>query len=345
MERDGVVTEASSDSDEAAGRAVWTAPESSAAAGRRFFGRWKPWTDLTVDDVRGGPDGTPVVDLSDIVSARSALDSLEEARRNFAATLLAEQQQFVVTRDFLADRRREITEARDELSLARAELERRGVELQERENGLAQREAAIDASGTTEPLQKQLADLRAELDRDRAAHEREREEQLLDWHRKMAEAEDSIRTMTDRIHELDEENGYLRTALDDAAVRREQELTISRNSAAEFERLVNLTRKERDDAVARQHEAEEAAKKLEGSRDEFQNKADALAVELSKANSKLKAGLEELERVQAWVAKAMQNLHLAPLPLPERSISGISTFFSDLSGQLMGLPDLLAARA
>jgi hypothetical protein len=168
----------------------------------------------------------------------------------------------------------------------------------------------------------------------------------------MAEAEESIRTMTDRIHELDEENERLQKELDDAAARREQERTISRNSALEFERLVNLARKERDDAVARQLEAEEtarkgweAAKKHEDSRDEFQNKADVLAVELSKANSKLKAGLEELEKVQAWVAKAMQNLHLVPLPLPERSISGISTFFSDLSGQLMGLPDALAARA
>ena len=223
---------------------------------------------------------------------------MAEARRNFAATLLSEQQQFVASRDFLAERRREMSETREELSLVRAELERRGAELQERERGLAQREAAIDASGTAEQLQKQLADLRAELDRDRAAHEREREEQLLHWHRKMAEAEESIRTMTDRIHELDEENEHLRKELDDAAVRREQELTISRNSAVEFERLVNLARKERDEAVARQHEAEasarkgwEAVKKHEDSRDEFQNKADVLAVELSKANSKLKAGL------------------------------------------------------
>ena len=65
-----------------------------------------------------------------------------------------------------SDLRREIMVARDELSLARAELERRGVELQEHECGLAQREAAIDASGTTEQLQDQLAELRAELDRD-----------------------------------------------------------------------------------------------------------------------------------------------------------------------------------
>ena len=88
MEHDGAAIEVSSDSDEAVDRAVWTASESSAAAGHRFFGRFKPWTNLTLDDVSGGPDGTPVVDLSDIVSARSALDSLEEARRNFAATLL-----------------------------------------------------------------------------------------------------------------------------------------------------------------------------------------------------------------------------------------------------------------
>ena len=78
-----------------------------------------------------------MVDLSDIVSAHSALDSLAEARRNLAATLLSEQQQFVASRDFLVERRREISEARDELSLARAELERRDTELQEREHSLA----------------------------------------------------------------------------------------------------------------------------------------------------------------------------------------------------------------
>ena len=52
-----------------------------------------------------------------------------------------------------------------------ADLERHGSELEERERGLAQREAAIDASGTTE----QLAELRAELDRDRVRYEQERE--------------------------------------------------------------------------------------------------------------------------------------------------------------------------
>ena len=67
--------------------------------------------------------------------------------------------------------------------------------------------------------------------------------------------------MTERIDELDEENERLRKELDDAATRREQEQTISRNSALEFERLVNLERKERDDAVACQLEAEETARK------------------------------------------------------------------------------------
>ena len=98
------------------GRAVWTAPESFAATGRRFFRRSRPWADLTVEDVRGSSDEAPEVDISDIVFARRGLDSLEEARRNFAATLQAEQRQFVASRDFLAQRRHEITVARDELS-------------------------------------------------------------------------------------------------------------------------------------------------------------------------------------------------------------------------------------
>ena len=109
---------------------MWTAPESSAAAGRRFFRRSRPWTDLTVDDVGGSSDEAPEVDLSDIISARESLNSLEEARRNFAATLAAEQRQFVASRDFLAEQRREIAEARDKLSLARAELKRRSAKLQ-----------------------------------------------------------------------------------------------------------------------------------------------------------------------------------------------------------------------
>ena len=197
MEQDGTAIDVSSDSDEAVDRApaaggdagapgsssyplpsedraVWTAPESSAAAGCRFFKRSRPWTDLTMDDVGGSSDEAPEVDLSDIISASESLNSLEEARRNFAATLAAEQRQFVASRDFLAERCREITVVRDELSLARAELERRDAELQERERGLAQREVAIDASSTTDQLQEQLAELCAKLDRDRVRYEQER---------------------------------------------------------------------------------------------------------------------------------------------------------------------------
>ena len=115
---------------------------------------------------------------------------------------------------------------------------------------------------------------------------------------------------------------------------------------------MKTARNERDEALKRQHEAEEsakkswqAAKKHEDSRDLFKNRADVLTVDLAKANSKLKLNLEELEKVQAWVAKAMLGLHLTPLPLLDRSIGSISSFFSDLSGQLMALPDVLAARA
>ena len=82
-----------------------------------------------MEDVGGSSNEAPEVDNSDIVFARQGLNTLEETRRSFAATLQAEQRQFMASRDFLAERRREITVARDELSRARAELERRGAEL------------------------------------------------------------------------------------------------------------------------------------------------------------------------------------------------------------------------
>lgn len=68
-----------------------------------------------MDDVGGSSDEAPEVDLSDINSACESLNSMAEARRSFAATLVAEQRQFVAYRDFLADRRRDIAEVRDEL--------------------------------------------------------------------------------------------------------------------------------------------------------------------------------------------------------------------------------------
>ena len=78
----------------------------------------------------------------------------------------------------------------------------------------------------------------------------------------------------------------------------------------------------------------------------LQNRSiDNFTVDLSKAHAELKLHLETLEKVQGWTAKAMQGLHLTPLPLQDRSLGSLSSFFSDLSGQLVGLPDVLAARA
>ena len=59
--------------------AMWMAPELSAAAGRRFFRRSRPWTDLAMEDVGGSSDEAAEVDISDILFARRGLDSLEEA--------------------------------------------------------------------------------------------------------------------------------------------------------------------------------------------------------------------------------------------------------------------------
>ena len=137
---------------------------------------------MSMEDVGGSSGMAPEVDVSDIVHARESLDALEEKRRSFAATLFEEQRNFIASRDFLAQQRHDIMVAREELSQAQADLERRGAELEERERGLAQREAAIDASGTTEQLQQQLAELRAELDNEHARFEREQQEQMTGWH-------------------------------------------------------------------------------------------------------------------------------------------------------------------
>ena len=136
---------------------MWAAPESSAAAGRRgIFGSAKPWADLAMEDVGGSSNEPAEVDIADIAFARQGLDLLEETRRNMATALRAEQRQFVLSRDFLAQQRQDIAVAREGLSRTRAELERRRLELEER--GLQQREVAIDASGTAEQLQRANGD-------------------------------------------------------------------------------------------------------------------------------------------------------------------------------------------
>lgn len=175
---------------------------------------------------------------------------------------------------------------------------------------------------------------------------------MADWHRNMASHEEELRWLNDRIHDLRAANEGLQKELADAAARAETARALSINTTVELERLVKAARTKRDEALTRQREAEEClkkswqvAKKYEDAREQFKNKADALAVELSSANSKLKLGLKDLQKVQASVAKAMMGLRLTPLPLPERSIRGISTFFSDLSRKLVGLPDVLVVHA
>ena len=201
---------------------MWMAPESSAAAGRRsIFGNARPWADLAMEDVGGSSNEPTEVDISDIAFARQGLDLLEEMRRNMAIALRAEQRQFVLSRDFLAQQRRDIAVAREELSQARAGLERRRAELEERERGLQQREAAIDASGTAEQLQQQLSELRAELDGERTRFEREQQEQMAGWHQTMAGYEEQIRGLTDQMQALQGINENLQKQVNDAAVHAE----------------------------------------------------------------------------------------------------------------------------
>ena len=155
-----------------------------------------------------------------------------------------------------------------------------------------------------EQLQQQLAEPRAELDREHARFEQEQREQMAGWHQAVATHEEKLRALNDQIHDLQTTNEGLRKELADQAARMEVEQGLSRNTTLEFEKLVKVAWDERDAALTRQREAEEsvkkswqAAKKNEDSRDQFKNKADVLAAELSKANSKLKLGLEELEKV------------------------------------------------
>ena len=138
----------------------------------------------------------------------------------------------------------------------------------------------------------------------------------------MATHEEQLRALNDQIQDLQTANEGLRKELADQAARMEVERGLSRNTTLEFEKLVKVARDERDTALKRTHEAEEAAKKsfqsmkrYEDAREHFKNKADNFTVDLSKAHAELKLHLETLEKVQGWTAKAMLGLHLTPLPL------------------------------
>ena len=238
---------------------MWAPPESSDAASRRIiFGSSTPWAELTFEDVAEETAPPTDVDIADITVARQALDAMEQTRRDMATTLRAQQRQYVMSRDFLTQQRQEVISARESLSRARAELERRGVELEERECGLAQREAAIDASGTAEQLQQQLTELRAELDGERARFADEQQSQMDGWHRTMATHEEKLISLNSELQALQVNNKELQQRLNQATIRSEAQLQISRNSAAEFDRITALYKQQKDEAFERLEKVEES---------------------------------------------------------------------------------------
>jgi hypothetical protein len=138
----------------------------------------------------------------------------------------------------------------------------------------------------------------------------------------------------------------------DGAVALEAHRHTSRNSALEFERLIQVANTERDQARTRQREAElevercgNSMKKFQDARDAARLTANDLARELEKAQAELALHLEGLEKAHGWSVAAMRELGLVPLELLDRSVRSITSFFSDLAGQLKALPELLEARA
>ena len=84
---------------------------------------------------------------------------------------------------------------------------------------------------------------------------------MADWHRNVASHKEELRWLNGRISDLEAANEGFQKELADAATPAETARTLSRNSALELERLVKTARTERDDALTRQREAEESAKK------------------------------------------------------------------------------------
>ena len=258
----------------------------------------------------------------------------------------------MLSRDFLAQQRQDVVVAREGLSQTRAELERRRLELEERERGLEQREAAIDASGTAEKLQQQLSELHAELDGERARFEREQQEQMAGWHQTMASYEEQLRGLTEQMQALQATNENLQKQVNDAAVHAEAQYRISRNTATEFDRLLNLYKKEKDEALECQRKAEEqlalqgvTLQRTKEARNAAVERADTLSTNLAKWSDEFKRHVAALGKAQQWIAATMPALGLTPAPLQDYTLSDLVPFFANLAGQLEALPDLYAARA
>ena len=336
------------------GGAMWTAPESSAAAGRRsVFGDVRSWADLTMEDVEGSSSEPMEVDISDIAFARQGLDLLEATRRDMAVALQAERRQFVLSRDFLAQQRQGITVAREELSQARAELERRRLELEGRERGVQQREVAIDATRVAEQLQQQLSELRAELDGERTRLEGELRGQEARRQQDMATYEEQHKSLTDQLQVLNAANENLQKQLHDASIREEAQLSVSRSTAAEFERVTNIYKAEKEQALESQRkvEAELAAQgatleRARKARDDALLQAETLSTSLAQRNSEVTRQVDALARTQRRLADLMPKVYLRPAQLEDRpSFDSLLHFFANFAGQFGVLPEVFDERA
>jgi hypothetical protein len=67
----------------------------------------------------------------------------------------------------------------------------------------------------------------------------------------------------------------------------------------------------------------------------------SVAGNLSRAREEQALALTELEEAHRTAIQAMERLDLASQPIKERSLAGLTSFFSNLTGQLAGLPSLL----
>ena len=95
---------------------------------------------------------------------------------------------------------------------------------------------------------------------------------------------------------------------------------LSVKTTEELERQIRVPQAEIDMARERQREAEDelkrngiSMKKFEEAWDTARDKANALAIDLSKAHTELKLQRETLEKVHGWAAKARPDLDLTPL--------------------------------
>jgi chromosome segregation ATPase len=168
---------------------------------------------------------------------------------------------------------------------------------------------------------------------------------MANWHQEMASYEGRIRDLEAQIQDLQSKNEGLQKQVADAAVTLEAHQNQSRNRACEFERQVKAAHKERDLARARQKESDDETersaiklKKMCEARDLARMKADKLEAQVNR-------DLTLLLQVHGWLVPAMRKLALDPTELLSRDIAGVTSFVSNLAGQLETLSTVLEVRA